>query len=218
LPPNIFEDLVSLITLRLHENPLKALDENLLKNLISLEVVLFDGNLFETVPDNLFKNNENLTEVKLSAKITKMSNKIFSHLQKLKHLYLVDNFCVSLDIYDHNSSIAFTEEVLTSCSCEVAETKSGLNLEKIFFALGTTLWIIFTISVLRHGRNRELFLSSRDGRFVTFKKGKIDICIHRTYYLTSFLAVKNTFDEYIKNTTIHGLNYIVNEASYLITR
>jgi hypothetical protein len=193
-----------------------------LKNLISLEVVLFDGNLFETVPDNLFKNNGNLTEVKLSAKITKMSNKIFSHLKQLKHLYLVDNFCVSLDIFDHNSNIAFTEEVLTSCSCEVAEIKSSLNLEKIFTALGITLWIIFTISVLRQGRNRELFLSSRDGRFITFKNGricqKIDICIHRTHYLTSFLAVKNTFDEYIKNTTIHGLNYIVNEASYLITR
>jgi hypothetical protein len=190
LPPNVFEDLVSLTVLKLDKNPLKAVDENLLKNLISLEVVIFDANLFETVPDNLFKNNGNLTEVKLSAKITKMSNKIFSHLKKLKRLNMVDNFCVSMDIYDHNSSIAFTEEVLTSCSCEVAETKSGLNLEKMFTALGITLWTIFTISVLRHGRNRELFVNPREGRFVTFKNGKIcqkiDICIHKTHYCTSF--------------------------------
>jgi hypothetical protein len=85
---------------------------------------------------------------------------------------MADNFCASFEVTDHNSSISFTEEMLTSCSCEVVETKSAAKLETIFTALGFTMWIVFTVSVLYQPKDQEPFFSAREGRYPKIKNGK----------------------------------------------
>ncbi len=85
LPENIFDNLTSLEVLHFDRNPIKALHENLFKHLVNLEKFMVTGGLFESVPDEIFKNNGNLTWIVLQANISRMSNKIFSHLTKLEH-------------------------------------------------------------------------------------------------------------------------------------
>jgi Leucine-rich repeat (LRR) protein len=149
LPEKLFEDLTSLDVLKLDNNPIESLSGNLFDKLFNLNQLKFSYALFKTVPDGLLKNNENLTDLKLSGKITKMSNKMFSHLRKLKKLDLLDNFCISIEIDYHNSNIAFTEEILIPCSCKaLKETKSNFQTKALFIFFGVTVTVILFDLVL----------------------------------------------------------------------
>jgi Leucine-rich repeat (LRR) protein len=143
LPEKLFEDLTSLEILNLEQNPIESLSLNLFSKLLNLKKLRLDDALFETVPEGLFKNNGNLNFLELSGKISKMSNKMFSHLKKLRYLNLLDNHCVSLLIHDHNLSIAFTEEILIHCSCKALKKEKPDFQVKALFALK-----VFTIAVI----------------------------------------------------------------------
>jgi protein toll len=119
LPEKLFENLTSLKLLFFDRNPIQALHENQFKKLVNLERFMVTEGLFESVPDGIFKNNGNLKWIRLQANISRMSNKIFSHLTKLDTIYLGHNYCVSLAIKEHNLNIFFTEELLIPCSCKL---------------------------------------------------------------------------------------------------
>jgi Leucine-rich repeat (LRR) protein len=121
LPEKLFENLTSLRELYFDGNPLKALDENQFKNLVNLEGIWIIGSRFESVPDGIFKNNGKLTRITMQANISRMSRKVFSHLEKLDQIDLADNYCVSVEIKEHNLSVFFTEELLIPCSCKTLD-------------------------------------------------------------------------------------------------
>jgi Leucine-rich repeat (LRR) protein len=149
LPENIFENLISLKKLDLSYNPIKSLSGTWFKNLINLEEVAFYGALFETIPDDILKNNGNLTAIVLGASITRMSNKVFSHLKKLKNINLADNDCISVNIPDPNSNILLTEDILIPCSCQVfGDEKNLFFIEVLLFVIGIIVAIICTIFVM----------------------------------------------------------------------
>jgi Leucine-rich repeat (LRR) protein len=129
LPKKLFENSRSLKTLYLDRNPIKTLHENQFENLVNLEVVSFSEAQFTTIPDGIFNNNGNLRTIILQANISRMPNKIFSHLTKLDTIYLGDNYCVSLEIKEHNLSVFFTEELLIPCSCKLLVNDDNLDLD-----------------------------------------------------------------------------------------
>jgi Leucine-rich repeat (LRR) protein len=149
LPEKLFQNLSSLRQLYLQFNRIKSLNGNLFKNLINLEEVGFYAALFKTVPDNIFKHNGNLTSIILRASITRMSNKVFSHLKKLRNINLADNDCISVEISNHNSSIFLTEDILTPCSCQVfVNEKNQFFIEVLLVLIGVVVAIISSIFVI----------------------------------------------------------------------
>jgi Leucine-rich repeat (LRR) protein len=173
-PENFFDDLTSLQFLNLMGNPIKSLNKNWFNKLIDLKVLRFEFALFEIVPDGLFKNNGNLTHLKLSGKIAKMSNKMFSDLKHLKKIDLLDNQCISMEIEDHNSSIAFTEQMLIPCSCKALEVEnSDFHTKAAFIFVGVIVAIISLILILiliKTGRQknfqpREIYQTLKNGEF-----------------------------------------------------
>jgi Leucine-rich repeat (LRR) protein len=173
LPENIFENLTSLRKLNLDYNPIKSLSRTWFKNLINLEEVSFYAALFETVPDDIFKNNGNMTAIVLRASIKRMSNKIFSHLTKLKNINLADNDCISVKISNHNSNSFLTEDILIPCSCQVSENgKNSYHLKVLFILIGLVVAIIFTIFVMMLVKccqqKLDFYLNIRDGKNYNF--------------------------------------------------
>jgi Leucine-rich repeat (LRR) protein len=174
LSEKLFDDLTSLRGLFLEDSPFESLSVNLFSKLINLKELGFRNAFFDTVPDKLFKNNVNLIKLKLGGKITKMSNKMFSHLRKLKTLDLLDNHCISMEIKDHNSSIAFTEEILVSCSCNsLKEGKSNSYIKGLFISVGVIAAIVLFILALalikmvmqKDFQSRETFLVFKNGNY-----------------------------------------------------
>jgi hypothetical protein len=168
-PEKLFENLTSLKKLKLQFNPIKSLSGNLFKNLINLEEVGFFAALFETVPDDIFKNNGNLTAIVLQANITRMSNKIFSHLKKLKSINVADNDCISVEISNHNSSIFLTEDILIPCSCQVSENgKDSYHLKVLLILIGVVVAIISLIFVMMLVKccqqKLDFYMNIRDGK------------------------------------------------------
>jgi hypothetical protein len=149
------------------------LHENQFENLVNLEVVTFAEAQFTTIPDGIFKNNGNLTEVVLQANISRMSNKIFSHLTKLNSIYLGDNYCVSLEIKEHNLSVFFTEELLIPCSCKLLVNDESLDLKPrgvlIFGIAGVSICAIFFLLLKKVKFPNSLW--TRDG-YLIMKNGK----------------------------------------------
>jgi Leucine-rich repeat (LRR) protein len=173
LPEKLFDDLTSLKVLNLGHNPIESLSEHLFSKLLNLIILDLKNGLFETLPEGLFKNNGNLTNLYLGGKITKMSNKMFSHLKKLRLLDLVDNHCISMEIYDHNSNIAFTEEILIPCTC--IALKEGQNNFKL---KGLSALKVFTIAIILFVLALILFKMLRQSNFqpsesfLVFKNGE----------------------------------------------
>jgi Leucine-rich repeat (LRR) protein len=219
LPEKLFEDLTSLESLRLQENPIENFDGNLFSKLINLKFLNFGNAFFEIIPDGTFKNNRNLEMLTLGGKITKMSNKMFSHLTKLRYLNLLHNHCVSLLIEEHNSSIAFTEEILSRCSCKALTKKPDFHVKAIsalkVFTIAAILFVLVLIMMkmmmLQNSRLSESFLVFKNGEFYS---AKIESLLTRQ----SFTDLRETAREYMSNTTIHGLNYIQRKSSFLVTR
>ncbi len=114
---------------------------------MNLEVVSFSEAQFTTIPDGIFNNNGNLRTIVLQANISRMSNKIFSHLTKLDTIYLGDNYCVSLEITEHNLSVFFTEELLIPCSCKLLVNDDNLDFKPrgvlIFGIVGVSISAAF---------------------------------------------------------------------------
>jgi hypothetical protein len=138
-----------------------------------LQEVWVTGGLFESVPDEIFKNNGNLTKVVVQANISRMSNKVFSHLTKLDTIHLGDNYCVSLEIKEHNLSIFFTEELLIPCSCNLLKTHDsaiefiGLLIFGMMMIFSVMVFVILKkaklLDNLRARNGNCLFLSKKSG-------------------------------------------------------
>jgi hypothetical protein len=104
-----------------------------------------------------------------------MTNKMFSHLKRLKEIDLLDNQCISLEIKDHNSSIAFTEEILIPCSCKALEGghNNVIQTKAVFVFVGVIVAIISLILILiliKSGRQknfqpREIYQTLKNGEF-----------------------------------------------------
>jgi protein toll len=173
-PEKLFEKLRSLKTLYIDRNPIKALHENQFENLVNLEVVTCAEAQFTTIPDGIFKNNGKLTEVVLQANISRMSNKIFSHLTKLETIYLGDNYCVSLEIKEHNLSVFFTEELLIPCSCKLLVNDDNFDLKPrgvlIFGIAGVSISAIFFLLLKKVKFPNSLW--TRDG-YLIMKNGNL---------------------------------------------
>jgi Leucine-rich repeat (LRR) protein len=174
LDENLFAGLKDLRELNLIGNQLKTLPEKLFDDLTSLEVLNLERNPIESLKEHLFKNNGNLEKLKLSGKISKMSNKMFSHLKKLRLLDLLGNVCISLEIRDHNSNIAFTEEILIPCSCKaLKDGKPYVQIKTLFIFLGVIVAIILFVLVLilikmmrqTNFRLRDIFLVLKNGEW-----------------------------------------------------
>jgi hypothetical protein len=95
-----------------------------------------------------------------------MSNKVFSHLKKLRNINLVDNDCV--EISNHNSSIFLTEDILIPCSCQVSENvKNSILFEVLFILVGFFVAIISTIFVMMLIKcYQQKHLGLKDGKFL----------------------------------------------------
>jgi hypothetical protein len=172
LPEKLFLDQTSLEILSLKRNPIESLSGNVFSKLGNLKEIDMSYVNLETIPNKIFKNNGNLTELILDGKIAKMSNKMFSHLRKLRTLDLRFNYCKSLLIQDHNLTIGFTEEILIPCSCSVLmEKKSDFHTKALFIFLGIVAAIILFIFVLilikmmrqKNFQSREFFLVFKNG-------------------------------------------------------
>ncbi len=173
-PEKLFENLRSLKTLYLDRNPIKTLQENLFENLVNLELVTFSEAQFTTVPDEIFKYNGNLTMIVLQANISRMSNKIFSHLNKLDTVYLGNNYCVNLAIKEHNSNIFFTEELLIPCSCQLlSDEYSGFKF--VGLLIFGILMIISILTILLLLKKAKLLdnLRAKNGNACLFLFQKI---------------------------------------------
>jgi Leucine-rich repeat (LRR) protein len=174
LPKKLFENSRSLKTLYLDRNPIKSLQENQFKNLVNLELITFSQAQFTTVPDGIFKNNGNLARITMQANISRMSNKIFSHLTKLNYIFLGDNYCVSVGIKEHNLSIFFTEELLIPCSCKLLVNDDKLDFKPrrvlIFGIAGVSISAIFFLLLKKVKFPNSLW--TRDG-YLIMKNGKL---------------------------------------------
>jgi Leucine-rich repeat (LRR) protein len=159
MPPNLFKDLTSLKKLIISNScNLKYLNVTLFENLRNLEFLQIDSAEFEEVPDGIFRNTINLETLHLQGKISKMSNKIFSHLKKLKGLDLTDNLCASGYNPHHQASIVFMEDALLPCSCKRPRKEdSDVKLKKLLIYSGLVGVIILFIFVclLRHSQEEE---------------------------------------------------------------
>ncbi len=213
LPEKLFENLTSMKELYVDGNPMKSLHENQFKNLVNLEEVWVTGGLFDSVSDGIFKDNRNMTKVVLQANISRMSNKIFSHLKNLDTIDLADNYCVSLEIKEHNLSIFFTEELLTPCSCKLLSSHNSA-IEFVGLLIFGMLMIISLMIFLVSKKAKLLDnLKATNGNTCLLLSQKIWILI-----LNAFEVIRRTVREYLSNTTVHGLNYVANGRSYLATR
>jgi hypothetical protein len=99
-----------------------------------------------------------------------MSNKIFSHLAKLETIYLGHNYCVSLEIKEHNLNIFFTEELLIPCACKLLSSHDSVIEFVGLLILGLLLIISFLIIFLVLKKARLLDnLRARNGNvFISF--------------------------------------------------
>jgi hypothetical protein len=100
---------------------------------------------------------------------------MFSHLKRLKEIDLLDNQCISLEIKDHNSSIAFTEEILIPCSCKALEGgHSDFQTKAVFVFVGVIVAVISLILIMiliKTGRQknfqpREIYQTLKNGEFL----------------------------------------------------
>jgi Leucine-rich repeat (LRR) protein len=213
LPEKLFENLTSLKKLYMNKNPIKALHENQFKYLVNLEVLEITTAQLTTVPDGIFKNNGNLMWISLQANISRMSNKVFSHLTKLDSIYLGNNYCVSLEIKEHNLSVFFTEELLIPCSCKLLKNEySGFQF--VGLLIFGTLVTASTISILLVKKTKIL------NNWRTMKGTCQSLIILKMTLLMFiyFKVFRKTVKEYLNNTSIHGLSYVANGRSLLITR
>jgi Leucine-rich repeat (LRR) protein len=155
-------------------NPLKTIGETLLQNLKNLRAIRLSGTPLSTLPATLFENNTNLEYIELGAgRITRVSNKMFSHLKKLTLLNFEDNFCASKHFNRHNSSIQFTEDMLLPCSCSVKEDEktSDTKQRNLLICLGVVALVVLIVMVYLIRTSQKLLTES--GRFYALKKGKL---------------------------------------------
>ncbi len=223
LPENLFKGLVSLQGVYFVLNPIKKLHKNLFKDLINLKSVWFFQATFETVPHEIFKNNGNLTSVRLGGKISKMSNKLFSPLKKLQKVRLRDNFCISVDIDKHNQSVLYTEDLLIPCSCEKSKVEKSGFLSKVFVFFGVIVGLVCLIIISMLCKCNPFKNLDPKSSLVTVKNGNLYLVVHQQNMVLKsiffFLTVsRKTLDEYFNKASIHGMQYIVDKNSFLVTR
>lgn len=175
LPQNLFKELVTLEELYLRDLKIKTITPALLNPLAKLKLFIVYPSPLESIPDETFKNNLELTQIELEGKIQKMSNKIFSHLKNLQNLALKENTCVSQIMFEQNSSILFTEDILLPCSCNVIKKKTPetkLRKVKIYFGVivgvAAVSFYIFVFQTERARRDEK----SSINKFYVVKKGK----------------------------------------------
>jgi Leucine-rich repeat (LRR) protein len=183
-PEKQFENLRSLKTLYLDRNPIKTLHEKQFENLVNLEVVTFAEAQFTTIPDGIFKNNGNLRTIVLQANINRMSNKVFSHLTKLESIFLGDNYCVALEIKEHNLSVFFTEELLIPCSCKLLVNDVNLDFKPrgflIFGICGVSISAIFFLLLKKVKFSNSLwtrddYLILKNGNYLDYRFFQHDV-------------------------------------------
>jgi hypothetical protein len=143
---DLFKNLKSLQNLGIRKNPLKIIDNMVFHDLANLRKLDMSGIPFSTLPEGLFKNNINLESVDLrSAKITRISNKQFSHIKTLRVIDFEDSFCASTKFLRHNSSVLFTEDMLLPCSCTTSDKIRRESNFSIYFVLGMALIVIIVV-------------------------------------------------------------------------
>ncbi len=165
---DLFKNLKSLELLSVRNNSLKNIDKMAFRDLINLRELYMSGIPFFTLPDGLFKNNTNLEFVDLrSAKITRISNKQFSHIKTLKVIDFEDSFCANIKFLQHNSSVLFTEDMLLPCFCSTSDKIRRETNFSIYFVLGATVTVLIVVFTCKYG---SCFM--RSYRYRRFRKSK----------------------------------------------
>jgi hypothetical protein len=163
LHPNLFGDLISLEELVIEYNPIKSLNATVFQNLVNLKHLKLVGTLMQSLPESLLKNNLNLIEFQLKeGKISRLSNKIFSHLEELKALKFEDNFCTSVDFDSKNHSKVFLEDMLLPCSCSLAKIEDNGAIQMtfwIYFGVSAVLLLVFVFILKKFEINRYVLRS-----------------------------------------------------------
>jgi hypothetical protein len=112
-----------------------------------------------------------------AGKITRVSNKMFSHLKKLTYLNFEDNFCASKLFSRHNSSIQFTEDMLLPCSCPVKQEEEKMSATKqrnLLICIGVVALSVSLITVYLFKTNQVMETLSESKRFMALKNGELD--------------------------------------------
>jgi hypothetical protein len=209
---------------------LKLIDNMAFHDLVNLRELDMSGIPFSSLPEGLFKNNIKLESVDLgSAKITRISNKQFSHIKTLKVINFEDSFCASTKFLQHNSSILFTEDMLLPCSCLTSDKTRKESNFAIYFVLGMAL-VVFTV-VFTFKLSTRFFQSRRYRRFrkskysfqnfvrysIFFFQPKL-LSLTQIFLFFLFSVFKRVTTEYIKTTKVHGLSYIAKNSSFWFSR
>jgi hypothetical protein len=155
----------------LYSNPIKTLHPHLIDNL-DLRVFGASKFHFTSIPSEFFAKNVNIQKIELKGNISQISNKMFSTLKNLEVLDLRDNFCVIQEFRKHNTTVAYTEDILLPCSCklkdvEIADSKLSRYLTGSVLVIGM---VVILIIFLRANRSSEDDQELR--QLSVFRKGK----------------------------------------------
>ncbi len=135
LGKNSLKSLPNLQTLTLSGNQLKIIHKDAFKGLFSLKKIGLENNRLQYLHPDLFVNNLYLESVSLNANgIKGIAKNMFSHLSKLKGLWLSGNLCVD-KVYDPTANKRFPkiEKDLENCHRSYFEDKTVLSSDNFDF-------------------------------------------------------------------------------------
>lgn len=115
---NSFKKLVKLDRIELGYNRLRTFDPSTLDNLLDFTQISLMGNQLTTLHKTTFKNNLKMEIIQLGVNnFNSLSNIMFSHLTRLKNLYLHGKNCINKDYMESASSqMATIENDLLKCA------------------------------------------------------------------------------------------------------
>jgi Leucine-rich repeat (LRR) protein len=140
-----FDDLKKLQIISLDSNRIQQVDRNLFSKLDQLLVLSIAGNGIEFLHRDQLKNNGNLEWISMSAnKIRAIPTEMFSHLEKLKSLELLENLCISKNYKNAFKQISTIESDLRDCESNLAIHEFFGKRSKFYHQIETENFTIFT--------------------------------------------------------------------------
>lgn len=117
-PEKLFDNLINLRSLKLHQSPNASLHENALKSLVNLKEINLAYGSLKTIESSFFENNLNIEEIDLGWNNLKIIEVDFTRFGKLRKLDLRGNVCIQE---------MFTKESGYSSSVSLQEIQNIIN-------------------------------------------------------------------------------------------